>query len=92
MSFKFKQNRANCWMARDQYWDCLNADTSPTNDPCKALKSLLEANCPNQWIKHFERKRQHLLLIDKVEKEFSNLDKTIKKDNSIRIYRVYKPI
>lgn len=96
MSFKSKQSRMQCWIARDQYWDCLNTDFSKqlpeSQEPCEFLKSILESNCPSQWIKHFERKRQHLLLVDKVEKEYLNRDQVVKNDNNIRIFRIYKPI
>lgn len=67
MSFPDKGHRELCWKARDSYWDCLDKNapeysaTSGKPEPkaCIQLRKLFEKNCPAQWVKHFDRKRNY---------------------------------
>lgn len=78
MSFPNKADRQKCWTARDNYWACLEQhaptfnSTSGTEEPqqCKALRKLFESGCPNQWVKHFDRKRTYEQFKEKMQKGF----------------------
>ncbi|XP_063695581.1 cytochrome c oxidase assembly factor 6 homolog [Culicoides brevitarsis] len=67
MSFPDKEKRDKCWSSRDEYWKCLDK-YSPDYNPqsgepgpneCKQIRKLYESSCPNQWVKHFDRKRTY---------------------------------
>lgn len=67
MSFPTKDERQQCWDARDKYWECLelnapkHSSTSGEDVPsiCKKLRKTFESGCPGQWVKHFDRKRTY---------------------------------
>lgn len=68
MSFPTKEERAKCWGARDQYWECLDK-SSNKQDSCTEYRKLFEKSCLTQWVQHFDRKRNYLRFKEKIEKE-----------------------
>lgn len=73
MSFPTKDQRNQCWTARDRYWECLDShqvlDKSKANTKvCEEFRKLFEQGCPSQWVKHFDRKREYLKYKEKIEK------------------------
>lgn len=81
MSFPSKSEREKCWTARDKYWECISkyapefSTTSGADEPkeCKDLRKLFETSCPNQWVKHFDRKRTYEQFKEKMNKGFDPL-------------------
>lgn len=73
MSFPTKEERAKCWLARDNYWTCLDKNTgknSTEDSPaCKEFRKIYEQSCSAQWVKHFDRKRNYLRFKEKIEKD-----------------------
>ncbi|KAF6209975.1 hypothetical protein GE061_015730 [Apolygus lucorum] len=71
MSFPDKSSREKCWMQRDQFWDCLNANESTPKEknPCSELRALYVSACPAQWVKHFDRRREYLKFKAKIEND-----------------------
>ncbi|KAF4526205.1 hypothetical protein B566_EDAN001889 [Ephemera danica] len=71
MSFPDKETRAKCWEARDKYWACLNEveKSGKKLEECQALQKVYQSNCPGQWVKHFDRKRQYEKFKERLEKE-----------------------
>ncbi|CAH1285533.1 unnamed protein product [Diabrotica balteata] len=75
MSFPTREERAKCWGARDQYWDCLDKNSSAAKDQkdknnvCAGFRKVYEESCSAQWVKHFDRKRNYLIFKEKIEKE-----------------------
>lgn len=75
MSFPNKEKRQSCWSARDQYWKCLeqkaptHSTTSGAEEPsfCRDLRKLFDAECPAQWVKHFDRKHSYEQFKKKME-------------------------
>lgn len=82
MSFPSKSEREKCWTSRDKYWECLQkyaptySATSGSEEPneCKQLRKLFESSCPNQWVKHFDRKRTYEQFKEKMEKGFDPIN------------------
>ncbi|XP_063230157.1 cytochrome c oxidase assembly factor 6 homolog isoform X1 [Bacillus rossius redtenbacheri] len=68
MSFPTKEVRQQCWDSRDRYWECLDANKEAA-EQCVKLRQAYEAQCPAQWVKHFDRKRSYLKFKDRIEKE-----------------------
>lgn len=72
MSFPNKEERAQCWGARDKYWECLDqhyTKESTKDGPCVEFRKIYEKSCSSQWVKHFDRKRSYLQFKQKIEKE-----------------------
>ncbi|XP_023012253.2 cytochrome c oxidase assembly factor 6 homolog isoform X2 [Leptinotarsa decemlineata] len=70
MSFPTKEERAQCWSSRDEYWSCLDKNKSSEGDNiCMEFRKMYEKNCTAQWVKHFDRKRNYLLFKEKIEKD-----------------------
>lgn len=72
MSFPTKEERAKCWGARDQYWDCmdkLGPIEDEKNSACAEFRKMFETSCSPQWVKHFDRKRSYMRYKEKIEKE-----------------------
>lgn len=73
MSFPNKSDRKTCWESRDKYWECLDKHNvgmeQPCPEECQQVRKLYESMCPNQWVKHFDRKRNYLLFKAKIETE-----------------------
>lgn len=68
MSFPTKEERAQCWGARDKYWECLDTN-SKKESVCQEFRKLYEKSCSAQWVKHFDRKRDYLKFKEKIEKD-----------------------
>lgn len=68
MSFPTKEERAQCWNARDKYWECLDGQKGEEN-ACREFRKLYEKSCSAQWVKHFDRKRNYLQFKEKIEKD-----------------------
>lgn len=75
MEFKGREQRTQCYKARDIYYDCLDKNLPPdtkTNTDIPACKQLLkefEQACGKKWCEHFIRKRDYLKFKEKIEKE-----------------------
>lgn len=72
MSFPTKAERAKCWGARDEYWECLDKhgiQNAEKSGPCAEFRKLYETSCSSQWVKHFDRKRSYLQFKEKIEKD-----------------------
>ncbi|XP_018319860.1 cytochrome c oxidase assembly factor 6 homolog [Agrilus planipennis] len=72
MSFPTKEERSQCWSARDRYWLCLDEykiDNPAKDGPCTEFRKIYENSCSAQWVKHFDRRRNYLKFKDKIEKE-----------------------
>lgn len=82
MSFLDKEERAKCWKYRDEFWKCLSENAplhSSTSgekvpDACKQYRKLFETNCPNTWVKHFDRKRTYEQFKEKIQQGYDPLD------------------
>ncbi|XP_023223798.1 cytochrome c oxidase assembly factor 6 homolog isoform X2 [Centruroides sculpturatus] len=68
MSFPNKDTRRRCWDSRDRFWECLDKNQNDLSK-CKEYQQLYEAECPAQWVKHFNRKREYLQFKDKMINE-----------------------
>ncbi|XP_076315792.1 cytochrome c oxidase assembly factor 6 homolog isoform X1 [Tachypleus tridentatus] len=68
MSFPNKEQRQRCWNSRDRYWECLDKNNDDASK-CKVYRNMYETECPSQWVKHFDRKRQYLQLKDRIQNE-----------------------
>ncbi|KAJ6634602.1 Cytochrome c oxidase assembly factor 6 like [Pseudolycoriella hygida] len=84
MSFPNKDQRQLCWDARDHYWKCLDKNapkhqsTSGSDEPtvCLQFRKLFLKECPNQWVKHFDRKRTYEQFKEKMVKGYDPMDET----------------
>ncbi|KAH8819796.1 cytochrome oxidase c subunit VIb-domain-containing protein [Xylogone sp. PMI_703] len=60
-----RSQRAKCWEARDQYFECLdkNSIIDSLGEKDKAAKACgsegkkFEANCATSWVKYFKQRR-----------------------------------
>lgn len=77
MEFKGREQRNECYSARDAYFDCLESKqetgtttiTDSSEGPCKELFAKFEKNCGKKWTEHFIRRRGYLKFKEKLEKE-----------------------
>ncbi|GJQ65394.1 hypothetical protein Trydic_g7504 [Trypoxylus dichotomus] len=72
MSFPNKAERAKCWGARDEYWECLDKhkiQNAEKGGLCAEFRKVYEMSCSSQWVKHFDRKRSYLQYKEKIEKD-----------------------
>ncbi|XP_068120780.1 cytochrome c oxidase assembly factor 6 homolog [Hyperolius riggenbachi] len=53
------QERKACWDARDEYWRCLD-DNSSDVSKCEQFRKGFESHCPRTWIKYFDKRRDYL--------------------------------
>lgn len=60
--------RKACWGARDELWKCLD-DNSDRGAACEKYQKEFEANCPNQWVKYFTKRRDFLKFKEKMQEE-----------------------
>lgn len=82
MSFPSKDERAKCWIARDEFWSCLDThapnhqSTSGESVPkrCADLRKFYEKSCPSQWVKHFDRKRTYEQFKEQINKGYDPLE------------------
>jgi len=75
MSFLDKGERERCWSARDGLWKCLD-ESGEKQEICVQFRKLYESNCPSQWVKHFDRKREYLKFKDRIQNEgIENIDR-----------------
>lgn len=65
MEFKGKEQRTQCYTARDTYFQCLEKNKSS----CEELFKDFEKLCGKKWVEHFIRRRQYLKFKDRIEKE-----------------------
>ncbi|KAL4660311.1 hypothetical protein GN956_G431 [Arapaima gigas] len=66
MSAPSSAQRKACWGARDQFWKCLD-DSSDDVDLCDKFRKVFEANCPSQWVKYFNKRRDFLKFKEKIQ-------------------------
>ncbi|XP_053565157.1 cytochrome c oxidase assembly factor 6 homolog [Bombina bombina] len=60
------KERKACWDARDLYWQCMDSNNEDISK-CEKLRHCFESNCPQQWVKHFEKRRDYLKFKEKLE-------------------------
>ncbi|XP_069556243.1 cytochrome c oxidase assembly factor 6 homolog [Brachyistius frenatus] len=60
--------RKACWDARDRLWTCLE-DNDDKAASCQRLQSEFEAQCPAQWVKYFNKRRDFLKYKAKMQTE-----------------------
>lgn len=66
MSFPNKETRTKCYSSRDEFWRCLDDNLALNDDynfeieKCKKFRKQFIADCPSQWIGHFDRKYRFL--------------------------------
>ncbi|XP_012657957.1 cytochrome c oxidase assembly factor 6 homolog [Otolemur garnettii] len=53
------KERQVCWEAQDEYWKRLDENTEDASQ-CKKLRRSFGSNCPQQWIKYFDKRRDYL--------------------------------
>ena len=62
-SFPKKEDRKRCYAARDEYWNCMDLhegkEEKELHEVCKKVQQLFQSNCPDQWVKHFDRKYKY---------------------------------
>ncbi|KAL3873448.1 hypothetical protein ACJMK2_036564 [Sinanodonta woodiana] len=61
-----RAERENCWNARDDYWDCVEAKTAD-NEKCKKLRKVFEESCSKSWVQYFDKRRDYLKFKAKLE-------------------------
>jgi len=90
MSFPDKETRQQCWSSRDAYWKCLD-DNAPKHsstsgekvpESCLKLRKAFESACPNQWVKHFDRKRSYEQFKEKMSKGFDPVEENLKQKST----------
>ncbi|KAG8438585.1 hypothetical protein GDO86_004955 [Hymenochirus boettgeri] len=59
------KERQACWDARDGYWRCLDSNDDNVSK-CQELRQRFESSCPQQWLKHFDKKRDFLKFKEKL--------------------------
>lgn len=81
MEFKDREQRTQCYSARDNYYECLDknlidnkintATAAATKQPpaCRQLLDSFEKSCGKKWTEHFIRKRDYMKFKERVEKE-----------------------
>ncbi|XP_076861625.1 cytochrome c oxidase assembly factor 6 homolog [Brachyhypopomus gauderio] len=71
MSAPNSEQRRACWGARDALWTCLDhldhQNHQDHSTACEAYRKLFEANCPAQWVKYFNKRRDFLKYKEKLE-------------------------
>jgi len=63
-----KEERAACWLARDDFWKCLDKSEEDATK-CKQQRQQFESSCTNTWLKYFDKRRDYLKYKEKLEKE-----------------------
>lgn len=72
MEFKTREKRNECYRARDDYFKCLDRQSSDIPDPKKSCLSLyerFELACGNKWTEHFIKKRDYQRFKEKLQVE-----------------------
>lgn len=72
MEFRNKEKRAQCYLARDEYFSCLDKYPETSKEAEKACKTLFgkfEDQCGKKWTDHFIKKRDYLRFKERVQKE-----------------------
>ncbi|KAJ7428419.1 Cytochrome c oxidase assembly factor 6 like protein [Willisornis vidua] len=49
MAAPTRQERAACWGARDEFWQCLDSHADDAAK-CEKLRRAFESRCPQQWV------------------------------------------
>jgi cytochrome c oxidase assembly factor 6 len=58
MSVIDKKYREKCWLARDDYWKCLDLNKED-KEKCLKIRQLFESSCPATWVTHFDQKHEY---------------------------------
>jgi len=70
-TFPNKEQRTRCYVARDEYYTCMDQhqgkDEETVNKLCSKQKTHFETECPTQWVSHFVRKYKFLKFKEKME-------------------------
>ena len=56
--FLKKEQREDCWKARDTFWKCMN-NNEQDGTKCMEERKPFEELCPQQWVTHFDRKYRY---------------------------------
>lgn len=81
--FKGRQERAECYEARDSYFACCEKQPDGTDckSACKDLYDKFEKSCGAKWTEHFLRKHEYLKFKERLQTEgITALDSTKYKD------------
>lgn len=69
-NFPKREQRQACYLARDQYWTCLDKfdghDEAAADKACSQERTEFESACPPTWVTHFLRKYKYLKFKEKV--------------------------
>ncbi|NWR29858.1 COA6 factor, partial [Tachuris rubrigastra] len=68
MAAPTREERTACWGARDEFWQCLDSHGDDAAK-CEKLRRAFESRCPQQWVKHFDKRRDFLKYKKKLETE-----------------------
>ncbi|NXS45295.1 COA6 factor, partial [Balaeniceps rex] len=68
MSAPTMEERKACWGARDEFWQCMDRHADDASK-CEKLRRSFESRCPQQWVKHFDKRRDFLKYKRKLETE-----------------------
>ena len=60
--------RKKCWLVRDEYFQCLEANNED-KQKCASLMPNFEEHCPKRWVKYFIGLRGKEKLRAKIEKQ-----------------------
>ncbi|KAM4694702.1 cytochrome c oxidase assembly factor 6 homolog [Discoglossus pictus] len=60
------KERKACWEARDHYWKCLDENKDDASK-CGEFKQCFHSQCPRQWIKYFDKRRDYLKFKEKLD-------------------------
>lgn len=73
MEFKGKAKRADCYKARDAYYECAEKNPSPDKkhpiEACQHLYNEFENQCGAKWTEHFIRKKDYEKFKERLQKE-----------------------
>ena len=53
-----KAERKKCWDSKDRFQECFHKNNEQL-EPCMELRKLYESDCPESWVKHFDRKFEY---------------------------------
>lgn len=77
--FLKKEERQQCWNARDNQWQCFDKN-GKESEVCQGLRKLYTELCPPTWVTHFDRKYDYNKFKETAAKEgWKTMDADFKK-------------
>ncbi len=77
--FLRKEERKQCWGAKDAFWRCMR-DNGEDASKCQKARKGFESLCPPTWVTHFDRKFQFEKFKEKLsEQGYEALDENFAK-------------